>query len=212
MPETALNGNLKGYVIQYWSAANPENKIELSVEDVQEATITGLKYDSVYFAQIRVENNKHRGPTSKIVEFRTSEGVPEAVANFQARSMGSSAFLLNWTKPEQSNGQIVGYNIYYEIEGGQSHERTPQISNPNVTEAILGNLNQNSTYRLHIAAVSTVGEGKEYVELVLFFRFSIRYQKMHTFFFNFQSSHSINHISFLNRSQFPHCIEHNVCR
>ncbi|XP_055305925.1 neuroglian-like [Sitodiplosis mosellana] len=157
----ALNGNAESYIIQYWSDADVDDKMDHSVGRKSKTTISGLKYNSFYSAHIQVVNNKHRGPTSKIIKFHTLEGVSKKVNSFKAISMGSSAFLLNWTKPEQPNGQLLGYNIYYEIEGAKGYARKPQITNPSVTQAILGGLKPNATYRLHIAAVTRRGEGED---------------------------------------------------
>lgn len=163
------------YLIQFWSQDNPEHIKGISYEYINLTNLTYISesytgaefnFDSVYFAQIRATTDRFLGPTSQIIEFRTPESVPGKVGSFGAVTMGSSAILLKWTKPYKPNGQLIGYNIYYEIEGSVSHEREPQITSPNVTEAILGGLEPNSTYRFHIAAVTKSGEGKEYVELI----------------------------------------------
>lgn len=176
MPNKILNGHRDGYTIKYWEKAYVYSEYsyeEHSVRQTNETTISRLNYDSVYCAQIQATNDRFHGPFSRIIEFRTPKGLPRKVNSFNAVSMGSSIIALNWTKPDEPNGELLRYNIYYEIEGSDSQENRLEITDPNVTETILRGLQPNTTYRLHIAAVSNTGEGEEYVniEIKLFFQF-----------------------------------------
>ena len=84
---------------------------------------------------------------------------------FEAVPLGSSAFYLIWKKPEEPNGELTGYKIYFEkVEGtqlGPQMEKEPPISDPSVTKAKLAGLEPNTKYRLHIKATTKEGEGDE---------------------------------------------------
>lgn len=85
--------------------------------------------------------------------------------SFDAVPLGSSAFQLMWSKPEEPNGNLIGYKIYYaKVEGtrlGPSLEREPPITNPAATRTKLAGLQPNTKYRLNIRAMTSEGEGVE---------------------------------------------------
>lgn len=90
---------------------------------------------------------------------------PGPVDYFEAAPLGSSAFYLIWKQPEEPNGNLRGYKIFYEkVEGtkiGPQIEREPPIRDPTQTRAKLAGLEPNTKYRLHIKAMTIAGEGDE---------------------------------------------------
>lgn len=90
---------------------------------------------------------------------------PGPVDYFEAAPLGSSAFYLIWKQPEEPNGNLRGYKIFYEkVEGtkiGPQIEREPPIRDPSQTRAKLAGLEPNTKYRLHIKAMTVAGEGDE---------------------------------------------------
>lgn len=90
---------------------------------------------------------------------------PGPVDQFEAVPLGSSAFYLIWKKPEEPNGVLTGYRIFYEkVEGthlGAEIEKEPPITDPTQTKAKLAGLEPNTKYRLHIRATTKEGVGDE---------------------------------------------------
>lgn len=127
--------------------------------------MTKLVPHSKNFARVLVYNGRYNGPPSEVLGFDTPEGVPGTVAAFEAYPMGSSALFLVWKKPEQPNGILTGYRIYYQtVKGtkvGPMTEREPHISDPKQTRAKLAGLEPNTKYRVHIRATTKAGEGEE---------------------------------------------------
>ena len=80
--------------------------------------------------------------------------------------MGSSALLLAWKKPEEVNGKLKGYRIYYqEVVGtklGPLLERKPRINDPKTDKAKIAGLKPHSKYRITVKATTTPGEGMPY--------------------------------------------------
>lgn len=102
--------------------------------------------------------------------------------------MGSSALFLVWTKPAEPNGILTGYRIYYELVNGTRFgpllERKPFIGDPEATSAKLAMLSPDTKYRVHIRATTKVGEGNEYVLLLLYLNFkSFIFSLFFIFFF-----------------------------
>lgn len=59
-------------------------------------------------------NTDYNGPNSRVIEVMTEEGTPGPVESFDAYPLGASALYLVWRKPEQPNGILTGYRIYYQ--------------------------------------------------------------------------------------------------
>lgn len=79
--------------------------------------------------------------------------------------MGSSALFLTWKRPERPNGILIGYKVYYQIVEGTSvlkiREREPHIKDPEATKVKLAGLKPETEYRVHVVAITRVGEGAE---------------------------------------------------
>lgn len=116
------------------------------------------------YARVLVYNGRYNGPPSDLLFFETPEGVPSTITGLEAVPMGSSAFYLIWKKPEQPNGILTGYKIYYQtVKGtkvGPLMERKPHISDPKQTRAKLANLEPATRYRIHVRATTRAGEGE----------------------------------------------------
>lgn len=117
-----------------------------------------------------VYNGKYNGPPSETLAFVTPEGVPEAMSYLEAYPLGSSAFLLNWKKPEKPNGILTGYTISYQAtkdDNSPSGTNTKQTRNPpiiggDVLSAKLTNLKPDTNYLIFIAANTAAGSSKEF--------------------------------------------------
>lgn len=92
--------------------------------------------------------------------------VPGPIPGIDAYQMGASALYLVWKKPQQPNGILTGYKIYYRVVKGTQldaiREREPHINDPKQTRAKLAGLLPNSKYRIHIRALTRAGEGDDY--------------------------------------------------
>ncbi|KAB5539597.1 hypothetical protein PHYPO_G00090880 [Pangasianodon hypophthalmus] len=102
------------YVIQYRSKASDSSYREVDRVTTTRYSISGLSPYSVYEFRVMAVNNIGRGPPSDAVETRTSEQAPSSPPlHVQARMLSSSTMLVQWEPPEEPNGQIRGYRIYY---------------------------------------------------------------------------------------------------
>jgi neuronal cell adhesion molecule len=73
---------------------------------------------------------------------------------------------LYWTRPDEPNGNLIGYRIFYEeVHGTQliaKLERQPQIRDPLMTGAKLAGLKPATKYRITIHAETKMGMGDPY--------------------------------------------------
>jgi len=164
--QDSVRGHFKGYKIETWTDKEGELHAREMVSNASKAFVNKFVPHSVNFVRVRVINSAHQGPASEVLSFTTPEGKPGPVDQFEAVPLGSSAFYLIWKKPEEPNGDLTGYKIFYEkVEGtqiGPQMEKEPPINDPTVTKAKLAGLEPNTKYRLHIKATTKKGEGDDY--------------------------------------------------
>ncbi|XP_031336931.1 neuroglian isoform X2 [Photinus pyralis] len=166
VPLSSVRGHFRGYKIKTWT----ENRFghrEIQVQgDATKALVNNFVPFSKNYAQVYVYNDKYNGPPSETLSFDMPEGVPGPISSLQAYQLGSSAFYLEWKKPEQPNGILRGYNIYYEtVEETAVGKLTPrheQITDPDQLRAKLGGLHPSVKYRLYVSALTNAGESSKY--------------------------------------------------
>ncbi|KAF5283238.1 hypothetical protein FQA39_LY17364 [Lamprigera yunnana] len=166
VPLESVRGHFRGYKIKTWT----ENRFghrEIQVQgDATKALVNNFVPYSTNYAQVYVYNDKYNGPPSETLSFDMPEGVPGSISSLRAYQLGSSAFYLEWEKPEHPNGILIGYNIYYEtVEEtavGKLTPRPQQIRDPEQLRAKLGGLEPNVKYRLYVSALTSAGESSKY--------------------------------------------------
>nr|XP_060618323.1 receptor-type tyrosine-protein phosphatase delta isoform X25 [Anolis sagrei ordinatus] len=148
------------YIIQH----KPKNSEELYKEIDGVATtrysVAGLSPYSEYEFRVVAVNNIGRGPPSEPVSTRTSEQAPSsAPRNVQARMLSSTTILVQWEEPEEPNGQIQGYRVYYTMDPSQ-HVNSwlkHNVADSHITT--IGNLIPQKTYSVKVLAFTSVGDG-----------------------------------------------------
>lgn len=162
----SVRGHFRGYKIYTWVEGDEDNVKEILVKaNALNALLTKCTPDSLNYAKIMAFNDRFVGPASNVVSFQTPEGVPSTVQSLEAFPLGSSAFMLQWKRPVQTNGKLQGYRIYYsEVKGTElldRQEREPRILDPNQKQAKLAGLKSDTKYRIFIAGYTKEGLGEE---------------------------------------------------
>merc|ERR1719507_1708418 len=164
----SIKGEFKGYKIQTWTQESGEDKYReiIMKGNNTRTTVHSFKPNALNFARVLSFNGAYNGPPSNIRSFRTPEGKPGPVDMLECFPMGSSALLLAWKEPEEKNGQLTGYRIYYqEVDGtnlGALLEREPRIMRNRTDKAKLAGLRPHAKYRVTIKALTLAGEGMPY--------------------------------------------------
>ncbi|XP_030422178.1 receptor-type tyrosine-protein phosphatase delta isoform X29 [Gopherus evgoodei] len=148
------------YIIQH----KPKNSEELYKEIDGVATtrysVAGLSPYSEYEFRVVAVNNIGRGPPSAPVSTRTSEQAPSsAPRSVQARMLSSTTILVQWEEPEEPNGQIQGYRVYYTMDPTQhvNSWMKHNVADSHITT--IGNLVPQKTYSVKVLAFTSVGDG-----------------------------------------------------
>ncbi|KAG7266571.1 hypothetical protein CRUP_011156 [Coryphaenoides rupestris] len=105
------------YIIQYRAKA-PDSKYE-TVDGITTTrySIGGLYPNTDYEIRVSAFNSIGQGPPSLRVEARTGEQAPASPPrNVQARIISHNTVMVRWEEPEEPNGQVKGYRVYYTMD------------------------------------------------------------------------------------------------
>ncbi|XP_047662505.1 receptor-type tyrosine-protein phosphatase F isoform X14 [Tachysurus fulvidraco] len=148
------------YMIQYRSKASDSSYQEVDGVATTRYSIGGLSPYSEYEFRIMAVNNIGRGPPSDAVETRTSEQAPSSPPlHVQARMLSSSTMLVQWEPPEEPNGQIRGYRIYYTTDPDMQLSAWLKHNTDDSRLTTISGLTTNVTYSLRVLGFTSVGDG-----------------------------------------------------
>uniref|UniRef100_A0A8C2DHA1 protein-tyrosine-phosphatase n=1 Tax=Cyprinus carpio TaxID=7962 RepID=A0A8C2DHA1_CYPCA len=148
------------YIIQYRAKTSDTNFQEVDGVATTRYSIGGLSPYSEYEFRVMAVNNIGRGPPSDPVESRTGEQAPSSPPlHFQARMLSASTMLVQWEPPEEPNGQIRGYRIYYtsDLDAPLSAWQKHNTDDSRLTT--ISNLTPDITYSLRVLGFTSVGDG-----------------------------------------------------
>ncbi|CAF95092.1 unnamed protein product, partial [Tetraodon nigroviridis] len=112
-----------------------------------------------------VANTHYEGPPSNTVEFTTKEGVPDAPRFFTINRKNVDTVHLEWGKPLEPNGILIGYQLKYQTVNGSTVGRAQfETFLPNVTEFTLRLPDRAARYKFYLSAVTQVGSGEVFAK------------------------------------------------
>ncbi|XP_066512490.1 receptor-type tyrosine-protein phosphatase F isoform X5 [Hoplias malabaricus] len=148
------------YMIQYRSKATDNVFQEVDGVATTRYSIGGLSPFSEYEFRVMAVNNIGRGPPSDPVETRTGEQAPSSPPlNVQARMLSASTMLVQWEPPEEPNGQIRGYRIYYSTDADAQLSAWHKHNTDDSRLTTISGLITNTTYSLRVLGFTSVGDG-----------------------------------------------------
>ncbi|XP_070774526.1 receptor-type tyrosine-protein phosphatase S-like [Enoplosus armatus] len=148
------------YIIQY-RAKGPDSKYE-TVDSITTTrySIGGLYPNTEYEIRVSAFNSIGQGPSSTRVEARTGEQAPASPPrNVQAHIISQNTVMVRWEEPEEPNGQVKGYRVYYTMDPSRPMNEW-QIHN--VQDSVITtiqNLVTSETYTIQVLAFTSVGDG-----------------------------------------------------
>uniref|UniRef100_A0A3B1IQF8 protein-tyrosine-phosphatase n=1 Tax=Astyanax mexicanus TaxID=7994 RepID=A0A3B1IQF8_ASTMX len=148
------------YIIQY-RAKSPDSKFE-TVDGITTTrySIGGLYPNTEYEIRVSAFNTIGQGPPSNKVEARTGEQAPASPPrNIQAQIISQNTVIVRWEEPEEPNGQIKGYRVYYTMDPSQPMSNW-QIHN--VQDSVITTIQSlvpSETYTIRVLAFTSVGDG-----------------------------------------------------
>ncbi|XP_056671273.1 receptor-type tyrosine-protein phosphatase F isoform X8 [Monodelphis domestica] len=148
------------YGIQYRPTAGDGAFQEVDGVATTRYSIGGLSPFSEYEFRVLAVNNIGRGPPSELVTARTGEQAPSSPPlRVQARMLSASTMLVQWEPPDEPNGLVRGYRVYYSPDAllplGSWHKHNTDDSHLTT----VGGLVTGITYSIRVLAFTAVGDG-----------------------------------------------------
>ncbi|XP_017680176.1 receptor-type tyrosine-protein phosphatase F isoform X15 [Neopelma chrysocephalum] len=148
------------YVIQYKPKSLEGQFQEVDGVATTRYSIGGLSPFSEYEFRVIAVNNIGRGPPSELVEARTGEQAPSSPPlKVQARMLSASTMLVQWEQPEEPNGQIRGYRVYYTTDPHLPLSMWQKHNTDDSHLTTVGSLITGTTYSIRVLAFTSVGDG-----------------------------------------------------
>ncbi|XP_059709997.1 receptor-type tyrosine-protein phosphatase F isoform X5 [Haemorhous mexicanus] len=148
------------YVIQYKPKSLEGQFQEVDGVATTRYSIGGLSPFSEYEFRVIAVNNIGRGPPSDLVEARTGEQAPSSPPlKVQARMLSASTMLVQWEQPEEPNGQIRGYRVYYTTDPHLPLSMWQKHNTDDSHLTTVGSLITGTTYSIRVLAFTSVGDG-----------------------------------------------------
>ncbi|XP_024084878.1 tyrosine-protein phosphatase Lar isoform X3 [Cimex lectularius] len=168
--EKNRNGVIRGYHIHLQETKEEgNNKVNLNepmkfdVLDgaMLEMNITGLQPDTMYNVQVAALTRKGDGDRSEPVSIRTPGGVPNRpTVTIKVLDRDPEVSVeLEWSRPTQTYGDLLGYRLRYGVKDTPLKEITLQITSHKIS-----NLERGVEYEFRVAGQNQIGFGQESIK------------------------------------------------
>ncbi|XP_071059324.1 neurofascin homolog (chicken) a isoform X3 [Pseudochaenichthys georgianus] len=172
---SSVQGEFKEYRLYYWRESSLVPGLLVSKEKNTKgfysvvAEPSGVLSDLVPFSKYKmfmvVANSGFEGPPSNTVEITTKEGVPDAPKFFRISRRGFDTIHLQWDKPLEPNGLLIGYQLKYQtVNASRVGRHQLETFLPNVTEFSLRLPDRSTRYKFFLSALTQVGAGEVFAE------------------------------------------------
>lgn len=148
------------YIIQHKSKYSDDNYKEIDGVATTRYSVGGLSPYSDYEFRVVAVNNIGRGPPSEIIEAKTAEQAPStAPRQVRGHMMSATTAVIHWDEPEEANGQIMGYRVYYTMDSTQHVNLWEKQIVRGSNFVTIQSLIPNKTYYIKVLAYTSVGDG-----------------------------------------------------
>ncbi|XP_067297929.1 protein tyrosine phosphatase receptor type Db isoform X1 [Pseudorasbora parva] len=148
------------YIIQYRPTSSTDTFKEIDAIATTRYSVGGLSPYSHYHFRVVAVNSIGRGPPSQTVEARTAEQAPSSPPRrVRGRMLSGSTAMVQWEEPEEANGQVVGYRVYYTSDSSLSVSKWEKEMVRGANFLNVRDLTPNKTYYIRVLAFTAVGDG-----------------------------------------------------
>ncbi|CAH1716486.1 unnamed protein product [Chironomus riparius] len=152
--------DLQYYVLQHKPKNANQAYSETSGIITMFYVVRGLSPYTEYEFHVIGVNNIGRGPPSAAVSATTGETEMEsAPRNIEVRPLSSSTMVITWQSPDQPNGLINGYKVYYTTNPTQPEAswNSQMVDNSELTT--ISDLTPLAIYTIRVQAFTSMGAG-----------------------------------------------------
>ncbi|XP_077400641.1 receptor-type tyrosine-protein phosphatase delta isoform X5 [Vanacampus margaritifer] len=148
------------YIVQHKSKYSEDSYKEIDGVATTRYSVGGLSPYSDYEFRVVAVNNIGRGPPSESVEAKTAEQAPStAPRRVRGQMLSATTAVINWEEPEEANGQIMGYRVYYTLDSTLHVNLWEKQIVRGANFVTIQGLIPNKTYYIKVLAFTSVGDG-----------------------------------------------------
>uniref|UniRef100_A0A672HRZ3 Receptor-type tyrosine-protein phosphatase delta n=2 Tax=Salarias fasciatus TaxID=181472 RepID=A0A672HRZ3_SALFA len=146
------------YIIQHRAKSSEDPYKEIDGIATTRYSVGGLSPYSHYDFRVAAVNTIGQGPSSEVVEARTAEQAPSSPPRqVIGRMLSATTAMIHWDEPEEPNGQVVGYRVYYTSDNTLPVNQKQMVRS--VSFITIQDLTPNKTYYIRVLAFTSVGDG-----------------------------------------------------
>ncbi|XP_038146271.1 receptor-type tyrosine-protein phosphatase S-like isoform X13 [Cyprinodon tularosa] len=148
------------YVIQHRAKGSEDPYKEIDGIATTRYSVGGLSPYSHYDFRVAAVNTIGQGPSSEAVEARTAEQAPSSPPRqVIGRMLSATTAMIHWDEPEEPNGQVVGYRVYYTSDNTLPVNQWEKQMVRGTNFITIQDLTPNKTYYIRVLAFTSVGDG-----------------------------------------------------
>ncbi|KAM4584457.1 protein tyrosine phosphatase receptor type Db isoform 5-T5 [Odontesthes bonariensis] len=148
------------YVIQHRAKGSEDPYKEIDGIATTRYSVGGLSPYSHYDFRVAAVNTIGQGPSSDAVEARTAEQAPSSPPRqVIGRMLSATTAMIHWDEPEEPNGQVVGYRVYYTSDNTLPVNQWEKQMVRSANFITIQDLTPNKTYYIRVLAFTSVGDG-----------------------------------------------------
>uniref|UniRef100_A0AAY5F2S2 protein-tyrosine-phosphatase n=1 Tax=Electrophorus electricus TaxID=8005 RepID=A0AAY5F2S2_ELEEL len=148
------------YIIQHRPTSSRDHFKEIDFVATTRYSVGGLSPYSHYHFRVIAVNSIGRGPPSPTVEARTAEQAPSSPPRrVRGRMLSISTAMVQWEEPEEANGQVVGYRVYYTSDSALPVSQWEKEIVRGANFLTIQDMTPNKTYYIRVLAFTAVGDG-----------------------------------------------------
>ncbi|XP_053713420.1 receptor-type tyrosine-protein phosphatase delta-like isoform X16 [Synchiropus splendidus] len=148
------------YIIQHRAKGSEDPYKEIDGIATTRYSVGGLSPYSHYDFRVAAVNTIGQGPSSEVVEARTAEQAPSSPPRqVRGRMLSTTTAIIHWDEPEEPNGQVVGYRVYYTSDNMLPVNQWEKQMVRSANFITIQSLTPNKTYYIRVLAFTSVGDG-----------------------------------------------------
>ncbi|XP_028300243.1 protein sidekick-1 isoform X3 [Gouania willdenowi] len=162
-PQQFINGINQGYKLLVWPEQTPDDITTVTITpdypgSQHTGLVSGLNKFTWYFGSALCFTTPGDGPRSSPTLLQTHQDTPGPVAHLSFTEILDTSLRVSWTEPEDKNGIITGYMLWWEVPGVKSSRVEHALSNSTLQYQLTG-LTSTTLYTLQVAALTSAGTG-----------------------------------------------------
>nr|XP_004568386.1 protein sidekick-1 isoform X1 [Maylandia zebra] len=162
-PQQFINGINQGYKLLVWPEQSPEDVTIVTITPDYPSSrhtglVSGLKKFTWYYGSTLCFTTPGDGPRSPPTLVQTHEDTPGRVRRLSFTEILDTSLRVSWAEPEDKNGIITGYMLWWEVPNVESSREEHSLPNSTLQYQLTG-LTSTTVYTIQVAALTAAGRG-----------------------------------------------------